>query len=176
LLAKLIQTYQVSFDQTTNGFTTTGLQGGSNQVITATYTNGNIYNRKVSLWGAVFRVDQNGFMHFNNIVWGQILARRFPPHPGFDPIGKLLNGNPIMATMSVSFGTLVAGQTYQVVYNPGYNSFTVTGLQGGSNQVITATYDNGNIYQRVISLWGATFHVDQNGTMTGSGMVYGHAQ
>jgi hypothetical protein len=56
-------------------------------------------------------------------------------------------------------GTIKPGEryTFEILSN---NSHKVTGYNLGKGAVVTGTYDNGDINNRILTLWGAQFAVD----------------
>lgn len=57
-------------------------------------------------------------------------------------------------------GTLKAGETYHVTFIDG--KFTTRGFNEGSNKEVIATYNNANLDDGKISLWGRVYTFDEN--------------
>lgn len=57
------ETYVGNYDKSANSFTLTGFHEGANGNETMTYTNANLDQDKVSLWGRTYRFDEFGFVY-----------------------------------------------------------------------------------------------------------------
>jgi hypothetical protein len=140
------ETYDVIY---ANGeFIVTGYNSGTKASGTWIYKNADPDLSEISLWGAVFIFDGNGNLYDKNRgLSGKIIIDNW--------ISYINSGSPFKARLDYNYGTLVAGESYDVVYANG--EYIVTGYNRGTGSIGTWGYKNADPNLNEISLWGAKF-------------------
>jgi len=114
-----------------------------------------------------------GTDHWFNVYARCMRITSVGPEPeSADWTARLRNGNTIYVVLnqlSTNHGSLQAGATYKVTYavSPsGVESFTTEGPDYHSRgRILTATYSNAQLASQELSLWGARFRFDSDGTV-----------
>jgi hypothetical protein len=148
------ETYDVVY---TNGeFYVTGFNSGTKSIGTWTYKNADPNLSEISLWGAVYIFDGNGNIYDKDKgLSGKITIGNW--------ISYIKSGSNFKARLDYNYGTLVAGETYDVIYTKG--EFTVTGYNRGTESIGTWNYKNADPDLYEISLWGAKFKFNDLGIL-----------
>jgi hypothetical protein len=148
------ETYDVVY---ANGeFYVTGYNSGTKSTGTWNYKNADPNLSELSLWGAVYVFDGNGNIYDKDKgLSGRIIIGNW--------ISFITSGSKFKARLEDNFGTLVAGETYEIVYRNG--EFSVTGFNRGTQTIGTWNYKNADPNLNEISLWGAKFKFNDLGIL-----------
>lgn len=137
-------------------FYVTGYNSDTKSIGTWNYKNADPNLSEISLWGAVYIFDGNGNIYDKDKgLSGKIITGNW--------ISYIKSGSNFKARLDYSYGTIVAGETYNVVYKNG--EFYVTGYNGGTGLVGTWNYKNADPDFNEISLWGAKFKFNDLGIL-----------
>lgn len=71
------------------------------------------------------------------------------------------------------FGAIICGSDYAARYQPGANSWMITGPARGTAGAVTNTASNAEPVPGSLSLWGVLFTFDRDGTLVYSGQAVG---
>jgi hypothetical protein len=137
-------------------FYVTGYNSGTKSIGTWNYKNADPNLSEISLWGAVYIFDGNGNLYDKDKgLSGKIIVGNW--------ISYIRSGSNFKARLEYNYGTLVAGETYDVVYTNG--EFYVTGYNRGTESIGTWNYKNADPNLNEISLWGAKFKFNDLGIL-----------
>lgn len=152
------KTYEVSYSQ--NEFYVTGYNQSTKSIKTFNYKNADPNLSQISLWGAVYVFDGNGNLyHKDRGLAGKIWIDNW--------VSYIRAGLKFKARLDNNYGTLVAGQIYDVVYTN--EEFFVTGFNNATKAIGTWNYNNADPNLNEISLWGAKFQFDNLGVLYDNG-------
>ena len=166
--------YLARYDASANRWTVTGYSNADKKVVIST-TPGDANPGGLSIWGALEPVDDKGIVRRFDQIVGTIRVAKNTEEEEWTLEFKLganaMRGSPMIvrfdgdACVKFDFGSIACAMDYHAQFDGSKNRWTVTGYSKSDNKIITATADNADATPGALSIWGAIFRFDRDGTV-----------